>query len=276
MRWPGSDHAGRIVYELNGELQVLDTKSAKSTALTITVPDDGLWKRPSRVSAAGQIEDFDLSPKGERMVVAARGDIFTVPIEKGPTRDLTNSSGAHDREPAWSPDGARIAFISDKTGEEELYVIDPGGRRRSGTAHPRWLGAALRPALVARRQAHRLPRQGRQALRTVVRRPQGGDHRLHTSRPDWRLHWSAKGNYLAFSINGENNFGRVYVWSPRDGQLHAATDGLFEANSPHGTPRATICTSSATASSRRKSRAPSSTTRPTAAPASLPWRSASR
>ena len=60
VRWPGSDHAGRIVYELNGELQVLDTKSAKSTALKITVPDDGLWKRPSRVSAAGQIYSAQL------------------------------------------------------------------------------------------------------------------------------------------------------------------------------------------------------------------------
>ncbi|MDP1890234.1 MAG: hypothetical protein Q8K55_05025, partial [Gemmatimonadaceae bacterium] len=108
VRWPSSDRAGRIVYELNGELQVLDTKTGQSRALSIFVPDDGLWKRPSQVSAARQVESYDLSPKGERALFTARGDIFTVPIEKGPTRNLTNSSGAHDREAAWSPDGARI------------------------------------------------------------------------------------------------------------------------------------------------------------------------
>ena len=81
-----------------------------------------VWRsRPSRVSAAGLIESVGLSPKGERALFVARGDIFTAPIEKGPTRNLTHSSGAHDKWPSWSPDGSQIAFISDMSGEEELY-----------------------------------------------------------------------------------------------------------------------------------------------------------
>ena len=70
--------------------------------------------------SANLIEDVSLSPKGERVLFCARGDIFTAPIEKGPTRNLTHSSGAHDKWPRWSPDGSRIAFISDKSGEEEV------------------------------------------------------------------------------------------------------------------------------------------------------------
>src|SRR5512135_49387 len=127
VRWPSTDHAGRIVYELNGELQLLDVKSGKSRPIPITVPDDGLWKRPSRISAAGQVEDFELSPKGERALFTARGDVFTAPIEKGPTRDLTDTSNAHERSAQWSPDGSKIAFMSDITGEEELYVIAQDG-----------------------------------------------------------------------------------------------------------------------------------------------------
>ncbi|HKE56183.1 MAG TPA: hypothetical protein VKB46_05770, partial [Pyrinomonadaceae bacterium] len=118
VRWPSSDNEGEIVYELDGELQVLDARSRKSTHISINVPDEGLARRPSRVAAGNLIESFDLSPKGERVVFSARGDIFSAPIEKGPTRNLTHSSSAHDKWPSWSPDGTQIAFISDLSGEE--------------------------------------------------------------------------------------------------------------------------------------------------------------
>src|SRR5271165_3829992 len=101
LRWPSSDRESRIVYELNGELQIFDLKSRKSTPISITVPSDELARRPSRVNAGNLIEQFALSPKGERAVFAARGDIFTVPIEKGPVRNLTNTSGVHEKWPAW-------------------------------------------------------------------------------------------------------------------------------------------------------------------------------
>jgi len=239
VRWPSSDHAGRIVYELNGELQLLDTKTGKSSAISITVPDDGLWKRPSRVSAAGNIESFGLSPKGERMVITARGDIFTAPIEKGPTRNLTNSSGAHDREAAWSPDGVRIAFISDKTGEEELYVINQSGA--PGTGAPEQLtngGTAQRFGLLWSPDGKRIAfrdKDGKLYLYSF------DDRKVTTvaSTPRGQINdytWSAKGNYLAFSVRGENNMGRVSIWSPRDGQLHAATDGQFNAYNPAWDP----------------------------------------
>src|SRR5438067_478885 len=129
VRWPSSDHDGRIVYEMDGELQILDARSGKATQISINVPDDGLARRPSRVSAANNIESYDLSPKGERALFSARGDIFTAPIEKGPTRNLTHSSGAHDKWPSWSPDGSQIAFISDMSGEEELYLIAQDGSK---------------------------------------------------------------------------------------------------------------------------------------------------
>ena len=90
VRWPSDDGEGRIVYELNGELEVYDTRDGSVAPISITVPNDGVAMRPSRVSSAPtNIEGFALSPGGERALFVARGDVFTAPIEKGPTRNLT-------------------------------------------------------------------------------------------------------------------------------------------------------------------------------------------
>src|SRR5215831_17054977 len=111
LRWPSSDRQSRIVYELNGSLEIYDIKARKSTPVAITVPDDGIGRRPSRVAAGNLVESAALSPKGERVLFGARGDIFSAPVEKGPVRNLTNTSGAHEKWPRWSRDGSKVAYI---------------------------------------------------------------------------------------------------------------------------------------------------------------------
>jgi tricorn protease len=236
VRWPSSDKQSRIVYELNGELQVLDVRTGKSAPIAITVPADGLWKRPSRVSAAGQVEDVELSPKGERALFVARGDVFTLPIEKGQARNLTASSGAHDKWARWSPDGARIAFVSDRTGEEELYVVAQDG---SGTPEqlttngagmryqPEWAPDGRRIAFGDKDGKIVVYSFDTKSLTEVVDAPRG-QVRNYT--------WSPRGNHLAFSMPGENGFDAVYVWSARDGQLRRITDEFFNAENPAWDP----------------------------------------
>ncbi|MBP1607009.1 MAG: peptidase, partial [Acidobacteria bacterium] len=232
VRWPSSDKQGRVVYELNGELQVLDVKTGKSTAISITVPDDGMWKRPSRVSAAGQIEDFELSPKGERALFTARGDVFTAPIEKGPTRNLTESSGAHDKWARWSPDGSKIAFISDRTGEEELYVIAHDGsgapeQLTSGSKamryQPAWAPDGRRIAFGDKDGKVYVYSLDDKKLTEIFDAPR-------TQVRDYV--WSPRGNHLAFSTPGANSFGSLYIWSARDGKVRQVTDEQFNAENP--------------------------------------------
>lgn len=132
VRWASSDAKRRIVYERNGELHIYNTKNDQDRKLSIQVPQEGLAMRPSYYSAADNIEDFELSPAGNRALFVARGDIFTVPTEQGPTRNLTNSSDSHDKWARWSPDGKKIAFISDQSGDYEIperpKVTLPGAR----------------------------------------------------------------------------------------------------------------------------------------------------
>jgi tricorn protease len=236
VRWPSSDRQARIVYELNGELQVLDVKTGRSQAIVITVPDDGLWKRPSRVSAASQMEDFELSPKGERALFSARGDVFTAPVERGPTRNLTNSSNAHDKWARWSPDGARIAFISDLGGEEELYVIAQDGSQKpeqltsGGKAmryQPEWAPDGKRIAFGDKDGKIFVYSFDDKKLTQVVDAPIG-QIRDYT--------WSPRGNHLAFSMNNRNGLASIHVWSARDGQLRRITDQQFNAENPAWDP----------------------------------------
>lgn len=236
VRWPSSDNQGRIVYELNGELQIFDTKTKKATPISINVLDDGLNRRPSRVAAGNLIFSYALSPKGERAVFEARGDIFTAPIEKGPVRNLTNSSGAHDKLPAWSPDGASIAFISDKSGEEEIYVIAQDGAKPAEQLTTGGQAMRYQPAwspdskLIAFSD-----KDGKVYVLTVADKQikQVADSRRGLVQ-DYT--WSPKGNFLAFSLTDENNNSSIYVWSSKDNQLRRVTNSTFSETNPAWDP----------------------------------------
>ncbi len=236
VRWPSSDNDSRIVYELDGELHVFDTKAKKDSAVSIFVPDDGLHKRPSRISVAQNIEDYALSPKGERVLFGARGDIFTAPVEHGPTRNLTNSSGAHDKWPRWSPDGSRIAFISDKSGEEEVWVVAQDGSKPAEQISTG--GHAMRYAPEWSADGSRIAfgdKDGKVFILTLA------DRKLteiaDATRGQIRDYaWSPKGNFLAFSMPEKNNNSAVYIWSATDNQLHRVTDGFFNAYNPAWDP----------------------------------------
>ncbi|MBN1831288.1 MAG: PD40 domain-containing protein [Deltaproteobacteria bacterium] len=232
VRWPSSDNHSRIVYELNGELQVYDIASEQDRKISITVPDDGLAMRPSRYSAEKNIEDFQLSPKGERALFVARGDVFTTPIEKGPVRNLTNSSNAHDKWARWSPDGNKIAFISDLTSEDQVYVID-----QDGTAKPEQLTSELKVMLYAPEWApdgKRLAfsdKDGRLYVLNVA------DKKVVTIADDAYgmiddYAWSANGGHLAFSMADSNLYRSIYIWSVADGQVRRVTGTYFNEYNP--------------------------------------------
>jgi tricorn protease len=232
VRWPSSDRSQRIVFELDGELQILDVKTGKSAPIAVRVPDDGVNRRPSFVSAADLIEQVELSPKGERVLFAARGDIFSAPVEKGPTRNLTHSPGAHDKWPSWSPDGANVAFLSDASGEEELYVVaqdgsSPAEKITSGghacRYDPKWSPDNQRIAFSDKDGGLWLASLKDHSTQEIA----------HSAEGEIRdYQWSPGSGYLAFSINGKNNFSALYIWSVNDAKLHQVTSGMFNEQSP--------------------------------------------
>ncbi len=118
-----------IVFEKGGYIYKLDTETNEITKIDIIINNDFLSSRNEIKDASEHIGLVDASPDGKRAVFSARGEIFTVPVKEGYTRNITNSPGIHERDAVWSPDGKYIAYISDKTGEFEIYIIEQNGSK---------------------------------------------------------------------------------------------------------------------------------------------------
>ncbi len=119
--------AGTIVFEQAGYVHELDPRSGKERIVNITATGDFPWMMPRWEDVTRSMSNMALSPTGKRVVVEARGEIFTIPAEKGDVRNLTNSSGSAERDPSWSPDGKYVSYFSDKSGEYKLVVESQDG-----------------------------------------------------------------------------------------------------------------------------------------------------
>ena len=236
VRWPSADAEGQIVYESDGELRIYDTRDGQDRAVSIVVPLDAVATRPQTVNAADNMESFALSPGGERLGIVARGDVYSVPVEHGVTRNLTQSSSAHDREIAWSADGARLAYVSDRSGEEEVYIQPQDGnddavRLTAGSSGryfaPRWSGDDKRIAFSDNTGRLYVVEVATKRRVTVARDP------ADLAR-DYR--WSPDGQFLGYSLNDSNGYSGVHVWSVADEKSRRITPQLFNARSPAWAP----------------------------------------
>jgi len=236
IRWPSSDDQNRIVFEREGELELMDVGSKKVSRLSISVPDDGINKRRRQVSVANRISSANLSPKGERAVISARGDIFTVPVEKGGTRNLTRTSGANDRFPAWSPDGRSIAFISDQSGEDEVWIASQDGSAASQQITT--AGSAQRYAPVWSPDGKKIvfgDKNGRVYVVTVATKQQ----QMIVDAPNGQItdyEFSPKGNYIAYTMQNPEGVQSIYIWRSEDNKNYRVTPAMFTSHDPTWDP----------------------------------------
>lgn len=232
VRWASDDGSHRVVYELDGTLRILDVRDGADAPIDVSVPADSGLNLAELVKVADQMEDFDLSPNGERVLVAARGEVFSVPVEHGVARNLTASSGAHEREIAWSPKGDRVAWISDASGEEELYVRNPLGQsaavqvtRGSETRlyEPVWSPDGSK--LV----------YGDSEARIHVIDQDGKNRRLVGDDGGFPAHdysWSPDSRWLAYSMADANGYRSLHIWDSESATSRRITDEMFNEYNP--------------------------------------------
>jgi tricorn protease len=224
-----------IVYEQAGYVHLLDLKSGQTRQLAIDVVGDFPWARPQFKRVASMIRDAALSPTGVRAAFEARGDIFTVPADKGDWRDLSSSSGAHDANPAWSPDGRRIAWTSDASGEWQIMVGD-----QSGLAKPRaidlpvpgyYSNLAWSPngKLLLAADSHlnlwTIDVATGQATKLDA-------DTYDTPGRDFDAVWSPDSRWVAYSKSLDSHMRAIFLRSLADPKPIQLTDGLADAVSP--------------------------------------------
>jgi len=223
--------AGRLAYEQAGRLHIFDPNNGQTRTLSITIAADLPYTRPHYQKAAPCIETCGLSPTGVRAVLEARGEILTVPAEKGDIRNLTNTPGVCERDPAWSPDGQSIAYFSDASGEYELVVSDQKGVQKRFYAlgkpsffhRPVWSPDSKRIVYTdkALNMSYLTVADG-----VIVHVDADTyDHPVRSLDPAW----SPDGQWLVYTKRLPSHLRAVFLYELASGQIHQVSDGMSDA-----------------------------------------------
>ena len=230
-----SSGAGRIIYEQAGVLHILDPQSGTSRKLTIGVTSDLRDTRARFVKGAKWIRDAALSPTGARAAFDFRGEIVTVPGEKGDVRNLTNSVGAHDRFPAWSPDGRSLAWVSDTSGEYQLYIGNQDGKGESRAMKVTGEGFYNAPVWSPDSQKIAYFDNSQSVYWLDVKT---GVSKKIASQPIYgpvvviSYAWSPDSKWLAYAMDNQSMITTVYVHSTEQGTSFQVSDGLSDVSDP--------------------------------------------
>lgn len=222
-----------IAFEKGGYLFVYNLLNGQIEEVKVQFAEDLVSGRNRRVDASENITSWSLSNDGSRLLLSARGDVFTVPVKSGVTRNLTNSSGAHDRDARWSPDGMHVAFISDRSGEDELYVQKQDGASaakaltKGGTNYkygPTWSkdGKYL---MFSDREQHMKLIEVSSGKEVVVFKSDQWELNDFDFSPDSK--WIA---YTRSQIQGNNT---VWLYNIANKKHHQVTDHWYNSGSPH-------------------------------------------
>ena len=225
---------GLLVFENGGYLYTLDPAGGEPVKLSVTLRGDFPWARPHWVSTGDAIRTGALSPTGKRAVFEARGEIFTVPAEKGDVRNLTRSTDTADRTPVWSPDGRSIAWFSDRGGEYRLVVADQFGKKPRTIDledptffyTPRWSPDSKHLAFGDADRNLWVVEVASGKAKLVDN--EGFAHPNRLIYPEW----SPDSSWIAYSKRLTNQFNAVFVYSLESGESRRITDGLSNAHSP--------------------------------------------
>lgn len=221
-----------IVFENGGFIYRFDLEKKEAKKVPVSISDDMTSSRGKFVKVSDRITNFEISPDGKRALFGARGDVFTVPAKNGNTRNLTNTSGVHERNSKWSPDGKWIAYISDQSGEDEIYITLQDG---SGAPQQVTIGGD-----TYKYQIYWSP-DSRKIL--------WGDKLLRLNHVDietkkivevarakrWEIRryaWSPDSNWISYEKPEAESMTKLYLYNCTTKKTYEVTEGWYSSYSP--------------------------------------------
>ena len=220
-----------VVYENGGWLYRFDPASGESRRLEISVGGDRPATLPRVVEASEFIESADLSPSANRVLITARGDVFSVPAKNGPVRNLTRTPETREIDASWSPDGKHLAYLSDASGEYEIWVRPVGGGDARQVTKD---GAIWRFAPVWSPDSSMLIFGDKKQRLNVVQVDSGRvrviDSSIYNDITDYS--WAPDSRFVTYVKNNELGIGDVWVHSLADKRNHAITSSMTNESEP--------------------------------------------
>ena len=227
-----------LVFEAGGTLYLMDVNSQQYKPVEVHVVSDLSAEMPTSKDVSRQISNATASPEGKRVVFEARGELFNVPATEGYVVNLTQSSGAFDHDPAWSPDGKTIAYWSDRSGEYEIYLQAAGGTSepRKLTNRNKGFGYRLYWSPNSKKLAFIDEKNDISVVDVESGTVTVAGNTLwnvgHGSRFGYPIAWSPDSKWLAFQQGLENANGAIFLYDVEKGQSHQATSGFFDDAAP--------------------------------------------
>ena len=221
-----------IVMENGGWLYRFDLATETLHKVPVQLREDRAGARAGMVNVSKNVTNFEISPDGKRALFGARGEIFTVPNGPGITHDLTNTSGVHERNAKWSPDGKSIAYVGDASGEDEIYVMSPDGKEApkqitSGADTYKyeiyWSPDSKKIAWTDKKQRVQYVDVATKAVKVI--------HQAKVFEVRDEV-WSPDSKWIAFSQPEEDALTKVHLYSVDEGKTYDVTDGWYGSGTP--------------------------------------------
>jgi tricorn protease len=221
-----------IVFENGGYIYRYDIERDECAKVPIFIEDDLQGGRGGLVSVADKVSNYEIAPDGKRALFGARGDVFTVPARHGATRNLTSTSGAHERDSQWSPDGKSIAYISDASGEDEIWVVPQDG---SGPARQVTRGGDTYKYHLEWAPDSRKILWSDKALRLRFVNVETGRITEVDTCTRWEFSdysWSPDSQWIVYARPEVDCMSKICLYSLEAGTSHELTDGWYDSSEP--------------------------------------------
>jgi tricorn protease len=235
VRYPATD-GRRVVFEHGDGLALWDATSGTTRELRFDLHSDRIHARPRVVAALPQLASVAFGPSGKRLLVSSRGQILSAPVENGEVRVVATQSASRCQRPAWSPDGRRAAFVSDASGEEQLWLASSNGGEPSVLTHelhgqlgtPMWSPDGKRLAITDREMRVMLVDAATGAVTQVDQADRGGSYDLVNET----CRFSPDGRWLAYAKAESNWNWAIYLYEIASRRKTRVTDPEMGCNSP--------------------------------------------